>query len=79
MALERLIARVALGAIAVHVVDDSYLQPQRGTSASDHLVGGGVWSTGEVARTTQAGIALAAFAFSSYLVYVQPRLDRRSL
>jgi uncharacterized membrane protein len=29
------------------------------------------WSTGELARTTQAGIALAAFAFSSYLVYVQ--------
>jgi uncharacterized protein len=30
----------AVGVIALHVVDDSFLQPQPGTSAGDHLVGG---------------------------------------
>jgi MYXO-CTERM domain-containing protein len=30
----------ALAVIAVHVVDDNYLQPQPGTSPSDHLVSG---------------------------------------
>jgi hypothetical protein len=34
------LARVALGVGAVHVVDDNFLQPERGTSAGDHLVGG---------------------------------------
>ena len=33
-------ARVALGLIALHVVDDAFLQPEPGTSASDHLVSG---------------------------------------
>ena len=33
-------ARVALGLIALHVVDDNFLQPEPGTSASDHLVSG---------------------------------------
>lgn len=37
---ERTIALTAFGAIAVHVVDDSFLQPQAGTSAGDHLLGG---------------------------------------
>jgi uncharacterized protein len=31
---------VFLGLIALHVVDDSFLQPQAGTSARDHLVSG---------------------------------------
>ena len=31
---------VAAGAIALHVVDDSFLQPQPGTSAADHLFSG---------------------------------------
>jgi hypothetical protein len=31
---------VALGVGALHVVDDNFLQPQPGTSAADHLVGG---------------------------------------
>ena len=31
---------VAVVAIAVHVVDDNFLQPQPGTSAADHLVSG---------------------------------------
>ena len=30
----------ALGLIALHVADDSFLQPQPGTSAGDHLVSG---------------------------------------
>jgi uncharacterized protein len=34
------LARVALGVIALHVVDDNFLQPNPGTSAADHLVGG---------------------------------------
>jgi fermentation-respiration switch protein FrsA (DUF1100 family) len=32
--------RVCVGAIALHVVDDSFVQPQPGTSATDHLVSG---------------------------------------
>jgi hypothetical protein len=38
--LERRIFLVAVGVIALHVVDDSFLQPQPGTSADDHLVSG---------------------------------------
>ncbi|MGZ8793297.1 MAG: CocE/NonD family hydrolase [Gaiellaceae bacterium] len=34
------LARVGLGVAALHVVDDNFLQPQPGTSAGDHLVGG---------------------------------------
>jgi uncharacterized protein len=34
------LARLALGVAALHVVDDNFLQPQPGTSAGDHLVGG---------------------------------------
>jgi hypothetical protein len=37
---ETLVARVAIGVIALHVVDDNFLQPQPGTSAADHLVSG---------------------------------------
>ena len=43
--LERLrtetgLVRIALGVLAVHILDDALLQPQRGTSAGDHLVSG---------------------------------------
>ena len=31
---------LAIGVIAVHVVDDSFVQPQPGTSVTDHLVSG---------------------------------------
>jgi hypothetical protein len=31
---------VAVGAIALHILDDSFFQPNPGTSAGDHLVGG---------------------------------------
>jgi uncharacterized protein len=34
------VVRVALALVALHVVDDSFLQPEPGTSAADHLVGG---------------------------------------
>ena len=34
------IVAVALGAIALHIVDDNYLQPQPGTSPADHLMSG---------------------------------------
>jgi uncharacterized protein len=43
-----------VGAIALHVVDDSFLQPQPGTSATDHLVSG---------LLPVAVLALAAFAY----------------
>jgi uncharacterized protein len=34
------LARVALGVVALHTVDDAFLQPNPGTSAADHLAGG---------------------------------------
>src|SRR3954471_16444190 len=34
------IARVALAALALHIADDSFFQPQPGTSPGDHLVSG---------------------------------------
>jgi uncharacterized protein len=54
MIRERTLVRVGVGAIALHVVDDSFLQPQPGTSATDHLVSGLVSLT---------GLALAAVAY----------------
>ena len=38
--LETLIVRVGIVVIGLHVVDDNFLQPNPGTSASDHLLGG---------------------------------------
>jgi hypothetical protein len=37
---ERALFLIGVGVIAVHVVDDSFVQPQPGTSAGDHLVSG---------------------------------------
>jgi hypothetical protein len=37
---EARLARAALGIMVLHVVDDSFLQPQPGTSATDHLLSG---------------------------------------
>jgi MYXO-CTERM domain-containing protein len=34
------LGRLAIGAVALHVADDSFLQPNPGTSAGDHLAGG---------------------------------------
>jgi uncharacterized protein len=46
--------RIAIAVIALHVLDDSFVQPQPGTAAGDHLV------SGLVPLTT---LALAAWAF----------------
>ena len=37
---ETALVRVALGVVALHVLDDSLLEPNRGTAATDHLAGG---------------------------------------
>jgi fermentation-respiration switch protein FrsA (DUF1100 family) len=37
---ERALVLPAIGLIALHVVDDSFVQPQPGTTATDHLVSG---------------------------------------
>jgi uncharacterized protein len=37
---ERAVFLIAVGVMALHVVDDSFVQPQPGTSAGDHLVSG---------------------------------------
>jgi len=34
------LAQIAIGVVALHVVDDSFLQPNPGTSAGDHVAGG---------------------------------------
>jgi uncharacterized protein len=34
------LARIALGVVSLHVIDDNFLQPNTGTSAADHLVSG---------------------------------------
>jgi uncharacterized protein len=49
-----LLFRVAIAAIALHVVDDNFVQPPVGTSATDHLASGLV---------PLAVLALAAWAF----------------
>jgi pimeloyl-ACP methyl ester carboxylesterase len=37
---ETTIVRLAMGLVALHIVDDNYLQPEPGTSAGDHLASG---------------------------------------
>ena len=37
---EQALVLLAIGLIGLHVVDDSFVQPQPGTSATDHLAGG---------------------------------------
>ena len=37
---ETVFARVAIGVVALHVLDDNFLQPNPGTSAADHLLSG---------------------------------------
>ena len=51
---ERATVLLAVSLIALHIVDDSFVQPQPGTSAADHLVSGLV---------PLAVLALAAFAY----------------
>jgi uncharacterized protein len=52
--LSRTLFSAAVGLIAVHVIDDSFVQPQPGTSAGDHLIGGVI---------LLAILALAAWAY----------------
>jgi drug/metabolite transporter (DMT)-like permease len=40
MRRERIVFLAAVAVIAVHVLDDSFIQPEDGTSAGDHLVSG---------------------------------------
>ncbi|HSC90514.1 MAG TPA: alpha/beta fold hydrolase [Gaiellaceae bacterium] len=40
LATERAVATAALAAVALHVVDDAFLQPEPGTSPADHVFGG---------------------------------------
>ena len=53
-ARHQLLFLASLALIALHVIDDSFLQPQPGTSAADHLVSGLVPLT---------ALALAAAAY----------------
>jgi uncharacterized protein len=66
------LARIALGLGALHVVDDSFLQPQPGTSARDHLVSGLVpvailamaaWAYPRLRPGARAALALASGVF----------------
>jgi uncharacterized protein len=72
VASEQALARVALAVVALHVVDDSFLQPQPGTSARDHLVSGLVpvavlalaaWAYPRLRAGTQAVVGLALGLF----------------
>ena len=66
------LARVAVGVVALHVLDDRFLQPSPGTSAGDHLLGGlvptallvaGAVVYGRVRAGARATIALASGFF----------------
>jgi uncharacterized protein len=51
---ERIVFLAAVGVIAVHVLDDSFIQPEDGTSAGDHLVSG-------LVPLAALGVAAAAY------------------
>src|ERR687895_421099 len=64
----RVVFTAAVGLIAVHVIDDSFLQPQPGTSAGDHLFSGliplailavAVWAYPRVRAGARAAMALS--------------------
>jgi uncharacterized protein len=64
----RALFTAAVAAIALHVVDDSFLQPQPGTSAGDHVFGGlilvailalSVWAYPRVRPGARGAMALA--------------------
>ena len=66
--LSRTIFNAAVGLIAVHVVDDSFVQPQPGTSAGDHVFSGliplailglAAWAYPRVRAGARAAIALS--------------------
>jgi hypothetical protein len=69
---EPVVARAAIGLIALHVADDNFLQPQPGTSAADHLVSGliplavlalAAWGYPHLRAGFRATIALVIGAF----------------
>ena len=66
MRTEAGLARLAIGVVALHVVDDNFLQPNPGTSAGDHLVGGLV----------PLALLVAAAAFYPRAPGRRPRDDR---
>jgi uncharacterized protein len=64
----RVVFTAAVGLIAVHVIDDSFLQPQPGTSAGDHLFSGliplailavAVWAYPRIRPGARAAMALS--------------------
>jgi uncharacterized protein len=66
-ATERRLAAVSLGLVALHIADDNFLQPEPGTSISDHLPGGltllalvaaGAWTYRRVRPGFRAAVAL---------------------
>lgn len=69
---ESTLLRLAIVLIAVHVVDDNFLQPQPGTSAGDHLVSGLVplavlglagWGYPRLSGGTRGAVALVFGVF----------------
>ena len=63
------LARVALGAVGLHVVDDNFLQPSPGTSPLDHLVSGLVPLAIIVAAGVYYGRARAGFRGALALLF----------
>ena len=72
MSRSRTLFLVATGLVALHVADDSFLQPQPGTSAADHLVSGlvplaglgaAVWITARSGDGARAAIDLLVGIF----------------
>ena len=58
---EILLAQIGLVVIAIHVIDDNFVQPQPGTSAGDHLVSGLVPTTALLCSRRSTGICAPAF------------------
>jgi hypothetical protein len=72
------LARLALGVAALHVVDDNFLQPERGTSAGDHLVGGLIqvavfiglaWAYPRLRAGLRATLAIFAGVFTAVMSF----------
>ena len=57
---ERSLFLLGTGFIALHGLDDSFLQPQPGTSAADHLLSGLVHELRVVAFSTTRSSAMAS-------------------
>jgi hypothetical protein len=73
---ERRAVAVGVAVLGLHVLDDSFLQPNPGTSAADHLVGGlvptallvlGLWAYPRLRAGARATFALASGLFGLVL------------